>query len=722
MSKIINVTMSRRKFLGATSGAFVLGLTLPLGKFVKAETIDGSEGVINAFIAIQEDGQVIFQNPFIEMGQGTYTSLPAIVAEELDIEMSVISVVQAPHGPDYKIMFNNTTRFTGGSMSVRMSYDTMRKAGATARAMLIQAAATKWGVPVSECITEPGFVLHSKTDQKVSYGELAPLAATLPTPTDVTLKDPSKFRLIGKPVKRTDSLAKATGKAEFGIDTKVDGMLIAVVKQSPVFGGAVTSFDKAAIMDMPGVYAVDEIENGVAVIADYFWHAKSALEKLPIEFDDGKNADFSTEAYLKKLHSSLDEKGIQAEEVGDAATVLNTAEKTIEAEYHVPFLAHATLEPMNCTTLVEADHCTVWTPNQGADVVAQVASEITGLPIDKIDVITPFLGGGFGRRFVLDYVAQSVTLANKHKGKPIKVIWTREEDTQHDYYRPLTAAKYRAGFDAEDNPIALHITTAGEGPMGRLNPEFLHNPEIDESIIEGAFDQPYSIPNKRMDLVEIPVAPVPIGYWRSVGNSQNAFFKESFIDEMANASGKDPVDFRRSLLGDAPRYKNVLDTVVKMADWKGAPWKDAEGNQRAMGVALQFSFGSIVAEIAEVSVIDDELKVHKVWCAVDCGFAVNPAIVSMQMESGIAFGLSAALAEEVTLEAGKVTQTNFHTYPLLTSDKMPEVEVEIINSGEPLGGIGEPGTPPIAPAVCNAIFTLTGKRIRSLPLKNHGFI
>lgn len=722
MSNIINISMSRRKFLGvsaASTGVFVLGMALPLSKFANAET--NADGVLNAFIGIKEDGSVIFQNPFIEMGQGTYTSIPAIVAEELDIEMSVISVVQAPHGADYKIMFNNTVRFTGGSMSVRASYDTMRKAGATARAMLIEAAAKTWNVASSECTTVPGSVVHKKSGKKLSYGEVAPTAATLEAPAEVTLKDPSQFRLIGKPVKRTDSFAKATGRAEFGIDVKAEGMLIAAVKQSPTFGGSLKSFDKAAIMNMPGVVAVEEIPNGVAVIADYFWHAKAALEKLPVEFDAGSNAGFSSAEYLKTLQAKLDDKGISAEDVGDVDAAMSQAARTINAEYHVPFLAHATMEPMNCMAQVNKDHCIVWAPNQGADFVAQVAAQVTGLPIESIEVKTPFLGGGFGRRFVLDYVAQAVTLAKKHKGKPIKVIWTREEDTQHDHYRPMTAAKYRAGFDEKGNAIALHITTAGEGPMGRLNPGFLENPNIDHSIIEGAFNQPYAIPNKRMDLVNVSVAPVPIGYWRSVGNSQNAFFKESFMDEMAHAANVDPVEFRRNLLTKEPRYKKVLDTVVKMAGWKGKPWQAKDGTQHSMGVALQLSFGTIVGQIAEVSVVDDEVKVHKVWCSVDCGFAVNPAIVVMQMESGIAFGLSAASAEEITLEKGKVMQTNFNTYPLLSSGEMPEIEVEIINSGETLGGIGEPGTPPIAPAVCNALFTLTGKRIRNLPLNKHSF-
>ncbi|WP_305909959.1 xanthine dehydrogenase family protein molybdopterin-binding subunit [Methylomarinum sp. Ch1-1] len=721
MSKILNLSMTRRKFLGvgvASSSVFLLGMSLPpFGRFFSDDQEDSD---INAFIGIDEDGLVTFQNPFIEMGQGTYTSIPAIMAEELDIEMARLKVVQAPHGPEYRIMFNNTTRFTGGSLSVRSSYMTMRKAGATARAMLISAAAEQWGIAASDCTTEPGAVVHKASGNKLGYGQLAPLAAKLEPPAEAPLKDNSQFRLIGKPVKRTDSLAKATGSAEFGIDTQVDGMLHAAVKQAPVFGAKLNSVDKAAVLDMPGVVAVEEIPNGVAVIADHYWHAKKALEQLPTTFDPGDNAGFSSQAYREELQAALKHSGAAAENVGDVDQALAGAAKVIEAEYHAPFLAHATMEPMNCTALVEDDHCTVWAPNQGADLVANAAAKITGYDLDAIEVNTPFLGGGFGRRFIMDYVIQAVTLANKHRGKPIKVIWTREEDTQHDHYRPMAAASLRAGFDADGKPVALHITTAAEGPMGRLNPEWLKDPKVDDSIFEGTAHQPYAIPNKRADVVAVPVDPVPIGYWRSVANSQNGFFKESFIDEMAHAAGDDPVEFRRKLLTDQPRFKKVLDTAVAMAGWKSGTWQQ-NGRKHAMGVALHESFGSIVAQVAEVALDDGDIQVVRVHCAVDCGFAVNPAIVKMQMESGIAYGLSAALAEEITLEQGRVQQTNFDTYPILRPDQMPEVEVEIINSGEALGGIGEPGTPPIAPAVCNALFVLSGQRVRSLPLSQYSF-
>jgi isoquinoline 1-oxidoreductase beta subunit len=724
MSEIINVSMSRRQFLGlgAAAGAsvFLLGVTLPAGCAQVENTPQADE--LNAFIGIDGKGQVVFQNPFIEMGQGTYTSIPAIMAEELDVPMEAIRVVQAPHGPEYKIMFDNKMRFTGGSLSVRSSYLTMRKVGATARAMLVQAAAEQWGVKPGDCKTEAGSVIHTATGRKLSYGELAEKAAKLAPPKDVQLKDDASFKLIGRPVKRTDSLVKSTGAAEFGIDVKVDGMLHAAVMQSPVFGGKVASVDKNAVLKMLGVVAVEEIPNGVAVIADHFWHAKKALEKLPVTFDEGDNANFSSKDYQAKLLAALGEPGHVAEEVGDPAKAIASAAKKIEAEYHAPFIAHVTMEPMNCTALVTKDRCTVWAPNQGVDFVVGVAAEITGFKPEAIEVITPFLGGGFGRRFVMDYAIQAITLAKQHPGTPIKVIWTREEDIRHDHYRPMSAAKFSAGFDKKGNPVALQVTSVGEGPMSRLMPAFLKNPDLDTSVFEGTVELPYAIPNKRTNVVTVPVKPVPIGFWRSVGHSQNGFYKESFIDEMAHAVKVDPLEFRLKLLAEQPRFKKVLETAAKMAGWKGKPWTDPQGLKRAMGCALHESFGSIVAEVAEVSLNPDgEFKVEKVWCAVDCGFAVNPAIVKRQMESGICYGLSAAMGEEITLEKGRVVQGNLDTYPILRPDQMPAVEVEIINSGAPLGGIGEPATPVIAPAVCNALFLLSGQRVRSLPLSQYTF-
>lgn len=720
MSRITNVSMSRRKFLGgtaATAGVFVLGMHMPLGsRFARAADNDG---VMNAFVAIGEDGRVIIQNPYIEMGQGTYTSIPMLIAEELDADMDAIVIEQAPPEPEYRLLYGGKVRFTGGSMSVRASFDALCRAGATARRMLMKAAADEWGVALSECTTEPGRVVHGKSGKSMTYGELAPLAAQLEAPQNVELKSPSDYRLLGTPVARTDSAIKSNGQAGFGIDIRVDGMVYAAVKQSPVFGGEVKSYDAAKIENEAGVLGVETIPNGIAVIAKNYWQAQSALQKLPVEFDAGgsDSQGFDSNAYREQLIRHLDDAGYPGENTGDAPAALKSAANTISADYHAPFLAHATLEPMNCTALIEDGHCTVWAPNQGVDNVVQTAARVTGLKPDQITIETPYLGGGFGRRFIMDYVEQAVTLANKRKGTPIQVIWTREEDTQHDFYRPLTAARYRAGFDDAGKPVALHTTTAGDGPIRRHASGMMEDPKLDPSVMEGVMHQPYGIANKRADYVQQPV-PVPIGFWRSVGHSMNAFFTESFLDEMAHAVDQDPVAFRQSLLKDAPRFATVLETVTKMANWKGKAWQADDGRQHAMGVALHQSFNSIVGEVAEVSINDiDEIQVHKVWCAVDCGFAVNPRIVTMQMESGIAFGLSAALLEEVTMKDGKVQQANFDSYPFLPPQRMPEVEVEIVNSGADLGGIGEPGTPPIAPAVANALFALTGTRLRELPLK-----
>ncbi len=711
-------SLSRRKFLAATglsAGALVIGATLPTGRGARAQTAENPSG-IGAFLAIEPEGGITFFNPFVEMGQGTYTSIPAIVAEELDVELDSIRVVQAPAGPQFRTMAfgPQKVRFTGGSLSVRSSYQTFRQVGASARAVLIRAAAAQWGVPEADCATRPGMVVHDASNRAEPYGRLAAAAAMLDLPVEPALKDPAQFRLIGRPVKRTDSAVKSNGQAEFGIDVRVPGMVYAAVKQSPVFGGSVRSFDAAAIADRPGVIGVEAIPNGVAVLADSFWRAKSAIEALPVEFDDGPAATVASAAVIEAMRARLDEPGVAAESVGDAATALAGAMRTVTADYLAPFLAHATLEPMNCTAHVTDAGCTVWAPNQGADFVANVAAEITGLPVEAIDVRTPFLGGGFGRRFVLDYVIQAVTLSHRLR-RPVKVVWTREEDTQHDHYRPLTLGRFRAGLDAAGMPIAFHATLVGEGPLGRLFASMLADPNIDTSVVEGTVQLPYGFASRRVDYVRHPI-PAPIGFWRSVGHSFSGFFTECFLDELAAAAGRDPVEYRRTLLSEKPRFRRVLDAAVELAGYRPGQWAGPHGAQRSMGVALHESFGSIVAQVAEVSLSGGQAQVHRVWCVVDCGVAVNPAIIAAQMESGIAFGLSQTLLEEVTIENGQVVQGNFDSYPILPPDRMPAVEVTIIESGEAMGGIGEPGTPSIAPAVVNAVAKLTGQRIRALPL------
>ena len=721
MSSPATLTLSRRGFLAATAGAggLILGFSLP-GFARELQATASADGAnFNAFVAIDAQGIVTMQMPFIEMGQGTYTALPMLIAEELDVDLSAVRPVQAGPGADYRIMFNNSIRFTGDSRSVRSSWVPLRTAGAAARSMLISAAAERWGVDVASLRTGEGFVLNPGNGEKLGYGELASLAARLTPPDDVVLKDPSLYKLLGKPLDRTDVIAKTNGSAEYGFDFQMDGLRTAVVKQSPVHRGNVTAYKAEAALKFPGVFSVDEIPHGIAVVGKSYWHAKRALDVLEVEFDQGEMKDFNSGEYASKLLSRVREPGVHAENKGDVDAALEDADLVIEASYELPYLAHVTMEPMCSTALVADNKCTVWTPNQGVDYVVQTAAQITGISPENITVHTPYLGGGFGRRFQTDFVAQAVTLAMKHEGTPIKVLWSREEDMQHDFYRPMLAAHYRAAFDREHNPTAVFITNVGDGPWRQLAPEFMSSPDLDNSVMEGTIHQPYGIANWRADYV-YEHSPAPIGFWRSVSNSYNGFCKESFIDEMAHATARDPVEFRRDMLVNDPRHLAILNRAVEMAQWRSSSWQADDRRTHAMGVALHKSFGTIVAQIAEIS-LDRAglLQVHKVWCAVDCGFTVNPRIATMQMESAIAFGLSAMLHEEISIKDGATTAGNFDDYPILTVQQMPDIEVAFINGGGVVGGIGEAGTPPIAPAVCNALFALNGQRIRSLPLRKH---
>ena len=712
MDDIINI--SRRQLVKGGATSLLLAFTLPLRpRLALSDTSIPTPTRLNAFLKLDNNGKVTFYSPFIEMGQGTYTSLPMLVAEELDINIEAIKVVQAPHGDEYKIMFGGTRRFTGGSFSIRSSYDTMRSAGAAARSMLLEAAAQTWQVPVTQLQTELGYVLHSSTGRKLTYGSLVQQAAKITPPDNPILKPPSAFRYIGKPVKRTDSKVKTDGSAEFGIDVKVPGMLYAAVKKSPVYGAALKSFDAEAVSKLAGIIAIEPIPHGVAVVADTFWHAKQALDQLPVVFEASENEAFSSANLAQQMIARLDEPGITAETKGDVTLAFKQAKHVINAVYEVPFLAHTTMEPMNCTALVTNKSCELWAPNQGADFFAEMAANLTGLPLSKITVHTPFLGGGFGRRFYSDYAEQAVLLSKK-LGKPIKVIWTREEDIQQDFFRPMTVVKHRAAIDQTGSISGWHSTLAGEGPSGRLSRPKPN--EVDNSVVEGARDQPYQITNKRVDWVEHK-HPIPIGFWRSVGHSFNGFITESFVDEMAYATDKEPVEFRRGLLSEAPRFLRLLNSVTEMAGYR-AGIQEVSGVRYAYGFAMHKSFNSIVAQVAKVSIEKGQANVHKIWCAVDCGTAVNPDTIEAQMQSGISTGLSQLFFEEVTFAKGKAEQSNFHNYRILPPNMMPDVAVKIIQSGAEIGGIGEPGTPPTAAAVTNAIFKLTKHRIRQLPIAN----
>jgi isoquinoline 1-oxidoreductase beta subunit len=707
--------ISRRHVLKrAAAGLAVLSIPVTLRGAARAGQA-GQE--VTAYVTLRADGRVVFQSPYAEMGQGITTMVAQALADELDVLIDHVTVEQAPVGEAYRLIgaAPHKMRITGGSMSTRSSLQALREAGATARAMLITAAAAEWKVPATDCHTEPGEVVHKTSGRKTPYTGLVAAAAKLTPPATVTLKPDDQLRYIGKPIKRIDTADKINGKAIFGIDIKLPNMAYATLRQCPVAGGQPAIVKADAALKQPGVIAVEKIPGGVAVVANSFWRAKQALEAVEITWDNGANAGFSSAAYFKTLARQLDEPGELAEKIGAGKAAFANAAKTISADYAAPFLAHATMEPMNATADIRADGADVWIGNQAPDFIEALVVKVTGLPPEKIRVHTPFLGGGFGRRAFVNDVALPAVLLSQKLGRPVKLLFTREEDFQHDQYRPATMARMRAAFDKSGKPLATHFSLAGDGPSRHLMPAMMANPKLDESAYGGLDKQPYALPDTEVNFIQT-ISPMPVGFWRSVENSHTAFYRECFTDEMAAAAGLDEIAFRRSLLAGAPRFSKVFKKALAMADYKVKPWKDKAGKTRAMGVALHSSFGSIVAEVAEVSIVDGTARVHKVWAVVDCGHVVNPAQIDAQLQSAIVYGLSAALAEEITFAEGKVEQSNFPDYPVLSPDQMPAVKTAFIESGAKIGGIGEVGTPPIAPAVVNALAKLTGKRIRSLPL------
>lgn len=705
----MTTSVSRRDFL-RTGAAIGAGLTIAiqLGCAPKGE---GTGPVTtpfepNAFLKLGTDGSVIVVVGFSEMGQGVLTAIPQLVAEELDVEWKRVSVEQSPAGePWYNPAFG--IQGTGGSSSVRGSWQPMREAGAKARAMLVAAAAAQWGVPAEECSTEPGEVVHTASGRRLKYGALATAAAALPVPATITLKDPKDFRIIGKSVPRTDLAAKVRGTAGFGIDAPVPGALVGLVARCPVFGGKAVSWDEAAAKAVPGVKHVVAISTGVAVTADGYWSARKGLEALKVQWDEGKGAAVSSAKIAEQLAGLTRRRGIQALKQG----TVGRGARTVEAFYEAPYLAHACMEPMNATVQIEADKATVWAPTQfqsakgmafGGGALETVAT-IAGLPPDQVTVHTTLLGGGFGRRFNQDYVAEAAEVA-KATGTPVRLIWSREDDIQHDFYRPVAAARFTGHLDASGRPVGLTAVVASPDIMPAGAGKF------DPAVVEGITPMPYALGGLDIS-AHNPQLGVPTGFWRSVGSSQNAFFLECFIDELAEAAGKDPVEFRRGLLGASPRHLRALELAAEKAGW-GTPLPAG----RARGVAVAESFGSTVAEVAEVSLENGIPRVHRVVAAIDCGPIVNPDIIAAQIESAVVFGLTAALYGEVTIENGRVVQGNFDSYPLLRMAEMPVVETHIVPSTDPQGGVGEPGTPPIAPAVVNALAALTGKRVRRLPI------
>lgn len=717
-------SVSRRDFLkaGATVGAgLTVAFYLPSRLLETLEAPSGSASFApNGWVHIGTDGIVTVTVDKSEMGQGVNTALPMLVAEELEVDLSAVRVGPTPENPAAW----SRRMGTGGSTSVRSSYDTLRKAGAAAREMLIAAAAQQWGVEPSTCRAAQGAVIHTATGRKLAYAQLVERAATLPVPDDPPLKDPKDFRLLGKRIPRLDTPAKVNGTAQFGIDVRLPGMLYASIERSAVFGGTVKRVDDSRARAVPGVKrvvtlawspeerALARAQHGVAVVADHYWQALTGRRALAIEWDEGPNASLDSAKIRARLAELAERPGVTARTEGDAAAAMKGAAKTIEAVYEVPYLAHATMEPMNCTAHVRPDGCDVWAPTQGQSSAQRVAAEVAGLPVDKVRIHTTYLGGGFGRRSETDFVAEAVRLS-KEVGAPVQVIWTREDDVRFDFYRPTTYNRFGAAFDERGTPVAW--THRIVGPSISVSKGRPPRNGIDGSLVEGAANVPYGIPNI---LVEQTIAdlPIPLGYWRSVGNSHNAFVTECFFDEIAHAAGKDPYELRRALLQDQPRHLRVLDLAAEKAGWgKALP----EG--RARGIAVAEAFGSYVAEVAEVSIeAGGRPRVHRVVCAVDCGPIVNPDTIEAQMQGGIVYGLSAALYGDITIERGRVVQGNFNDYPVVRMSEMPVVEVYIVPSTDKQGGIGEPGVPPIAPAVCNAIYSLTGKPVRRLPIIRNG--
>jgi len=712
----VQIDAGRRRFLkisAAAGGGLLIGFHLgPAARLAYAEPGDEADFAPNAFLRIAPDDTITVIVHKSEMGQGVYTSLPMLVAEELEADWSKIRVEFAPAHADYYHTQWGPYQGTGGSTSVNSTWLQLRRAGATAREVLVSAAAQRWKVSPDECEAAKGFVVHEASGRRLSFGAVADGAARLPVPEEALLKDPDEFTIIGRPVKRLDGPAKVNGQAVFGIDVTLPGMLTAVVARPPVFGARLKGFDAEAAKALPGVRHVVAIGAGVAVVADGFWAAKKGRDALQVRWDEGPSAYLSTEALWSRYAALVERPGLVAKRTGDPQPVLAGAAKTLDAVYQVPHLAHAPMEPLNCVADVRADGCDIWVGTQFQTVDQQAAARLTGLAPESVRIHTQFLGGGFGRRAnpKSDFVRMAVE-ASKAVGRPVKAIWTREDDMRGGYYRPMYYSRLSAGLDAGGQPVAWTHRLVGESIMKGTPFEGAIKDGIDPTSVEGAADMPYGIPNQLVDYHPVDNG-VPVLWWRSVGHSYTAFIVESFLDEVAAAGDKDPLALRLALLKDHPRHRAVLQMAAEKAGW-GGPLRKGMGR----GLAVHGSFKSIVAQVAEVSVAaSGRPRVHRIVCAVDCGLAINPDTVRAQCESAIVFGLSAALDGEITFERGRVVQSNFHDYPILRIHEMPEVEVHIVESGGDLGGIGEPALPPTAPAVCNAIYAATGKRVRRLPI------
>lgn len=709
-------TLTRREFVETTAG-LVIAFHLPARGAKAPAATDFSP---NAWLRVSSDGIVTLTVDKSEMGQGSQTGLAMMLAEELEADWSQVRLGPVPENPAGW----SRRMSTGGSTAIRTSWEPLRKAGAAAREMLIDAAASTWKVDRTSCRAERGAVVHASSKRRITYGKLVEKAAQLPVPKDPPLKDPKDFRLLGTRLPRLDTPAKVDGSAVFGIDVKVPGMLIASIERCPVFGGTLKSFDAAKAKAVPGVRAVVALEPspwtgttgawaagcaaGVAVVADTYWQAVTGRKALQIEWDEGNAASLDSDGIRAQFVKLADQAGLEARKDGDAAASLAGAAKRVEAVYEVPFLHHATMEPMTCTAHVRSDGCDVWVPTQNQTRAQEVAAELTGLPKEQVRVHTTFLGGGFGRRLEPDFVSEAVRVS-KAAGAPVKVIWSREDDVQHGFYRPATYNRFAAALDTGGNPVAWTHRIVAPPILLKFGPL---DKGIDRTLIDGAANLPYAIPNVLVDQVAVDLLPVPRGFWRSVGISQNAFVTECFFDEVAVAAGKDPYELRRQLLADKPRHLRTLELAAQKAGW-GTPLLAGRGR----GIALAEWAPTTCAQVAEVSVRPDgSVRVHRVVCAVDCGPTVNVGQIEAQLQGGIVYGLTAALYGEITIDKGRVKQSNFSDYPMLHIEEMPVVEVHVVPSDDKQGGIGEPSVGPIAPALCNAIFAATGKRVRRLPI------
>jgi isoquinoline 1-oxidoreductase subunit beta len=702
--------LSRRGFLQAgasAGGGLMLSLSLP---FANREAQAAEGFAPNAFVRIGTDGQIVLIMPYVEMGQGTYTAIPMLIAEELEVDLKQVRLEHAP--PNEKLYANPLlgVQATGNSNAIRGAWQPLRQAGATARTMLVAAAAKRWNVDPATCRAQSGAVLHTSSGRSINYGELAADAARMPVPDNVALKRPQDFKLIGTPAKRLDTPSKVNGTALYGIDVRPPGVKIATLAQSPVFGGRVKSVDDAAAKAVKGVRQIVRLDDAVAVVADHMGAAKKGLAALRVAWDDGPHARLTTQDIAGELEKATLDPGVVAQNIGNVDAAMAGAATKLAATYQVPFLAHATMEPMNCTVHVRQDGCEIWVGNQAIARAQAAAANVTGLPLDKVVVHNHLIGGGFGRRLESDGIARAVEIARQVDG-PVKVVWTREEDIQHDMYRPYFFDRMSAGLDPNGMPVAWNHRFAGSSVIARWLPPGFKN-GLDPDTTEGAIDLVYGLPNFHVEYLRVEPPGIPTAFWRSVGPSHNVFVTESFMDELAAAAKQDPVAYRRALLDKSPRAKAVLDLAAEKAGW-GQPLPQGQGR----GVSLQFAFATYMAQVADVEVSKDgAVRVRRVVCAVDCGIPVNPDTIRAQIQSAINFGITAALHGEITLKNGRVEQANFDSYEILRMDEAPAIEVHIVQSSEPPGGMGEAGTSAIVPAVTNAIFAATGKRLRKLPV------